>query len=147
MIMIVKKVLRFKVFTGFRSFRVFNGSPNLKLTPYNFKLGEKTQTQFSHTSRMHYVTRTHAPICVSMRGVTRRYNKTVNVEKTVHRARCQRRWAGPLAHGAVANHPSPRNWDLHREVERSGDTEGTGITGGPSPSSQPWGWSHSQRRS
>ena len=35
--------------------------------------------------------------------------KTVLVEKPVHRARCQRCWAGPPAHGAAANQPGPRD--------------------------------------
>ena len=69
------------------------------------------------TSRMHDVT--HAAVC----GVVV-YDETVDV----HRARCQRRWVGPLAHGDAANHPGPRNRDPQGE-RKEREAEGTGTTG------------------
>ena len=88
------------------------------LTEYSMK-----HNTISHT--LHACTPSpvpHAPMFVVMRGVTRHCDKTTHVKKKpVHRARCQHRWMGPPAHGAVANHFSPRNRDSHREVERSGE--------------------------
>ena len=53
----------------------------------------------------------HAPTCVFMRGVSCLCYKTVHAENFVHRARCQRRWAGPRTHGAAAIHARARNQD------------------------------------
>ena len=70
---------------------------------------KESKTQFSHPSRTHDVTRHprsyfcfHAR-CYSLQGCTCR--------NTCHCARCQRRWVRPLAHGAAANQPGPRDWD------------------------------------
>ena len=46
-----------------------------------------------------------------MGGMSRRCYKACRCRETVHRALCQRRWAGPPAHGALANHPGPRDQD------------------------------------
>ena len=62
-------------------------------------------------------------LLVFRHGTARLCHKTVTCRKTVHRVRCQRRWVGPPAHGAVANHSGPRNWD---PPSQGGRKEGRG---------------------
>ena len=64
----------------------------------------------THTSRMHDVTRTHAPTFVIFpRGVTRQCYKTVHVKKNC--TPCARSTSLGTAHGAAANKPGPRDRD------------------------------------
>ena len=54
-------------------------------------------------------------------------------------SRCQRRWVEPLPRTQCRGQP-PRSTEpgqSHRGVERSGEAEGTGTTGTPSPLSLP----------
>ena len=49
-------------------------------TTVNSTIGCRSQSGKITTSRMHDVTLLHAPIFVFMRGITRRYDKTVHDE-------------------------------------------------------------------
>ena len=77
------------------------------------KSSEHFAQMFTHFTHARH---THAPIFVFMRGITRRYYKTVHV--------------GPPAHGAVANR-STEPGPSHGEEEKSGEAEGTGTVGTP----------------
>ena len=90
-------------------------------------------TEVSHTSRTHDVTRTHAPIFVVLLGVTHHCCKALHVGKTVHCARCPRRWVGPLHTVPWPTPPVTGPGSSHREVERSGKVGGTGTTGTSQP--------------
>ena len=65
--------------------------------------------KFSHTSRIHDVTRTHAPILVFMRSATRHCYKNVRVGKTCAPCAVSASLGRTLTHGPVANHPGPRD--------------------------------------
>ena len=99
----------------------------------NMRLGRQRNASFTHThththsSRMHDVTRPHAPNFVFVRGVTRQCHKTVHVGKPVHRSRCQRRWLGPLH--TVPWSTTPVHGIGTPHIDRSGEAAGNGTTG------------------
>ena len=79
-------------------------------------------TQFSHTSRVHNITRTVAPMFVFMRDTSRSYHKTAHVEK-LSTVRGISPWPTTPVHGTGTH---------HREAEKSGEV-GMMVTLPPIP--------------